>query len=285
MKVKIAGIQIDVRLADRTHNLETMSRWARRAVAEDDVRLSIFPECALSGYCYDSREEAWEHAESADGPACQALVEVARETRSHLIYGYLERRGAKLHNSVNLVGPEGLVGTYRKTHIPYLGVDRFTDTGTEPYEVHTAGELRIGMLICYDGSFPEPSRILALRGADLIALPTNWPPGSGCTANVVPNARALENAVYFAAVNRVGEERGFDFIGQSSLIDTNGWVITSASPETAEQILIAEIDPEIAREKHLKRIPGKHEIHRFRDRRPDLYGPLVEPLIEGPIRY
>lgn len=285
MTTKIAGCQIDVRFADRAYNLETMARWTKKACAETQAQLVIFPECALTGYGYDTREEALAQAEASDGPSCHEMVDVAIQTKAHIVYGFIERRGAKLYNAVNLVGPEGLVGTYRKTHLPYMGLDRFADHGSEPYEIFTAGELKIGMLICYDCSFPEPSRVLALRGADLIVLPTNWPPGAGCTANVVPNARALENCIFYAAVNRVGEEKGFPFIGQSSIVDTNGWVMAAAEPETAEQIITAEIDSNLARNKHLKRVPGKHEIHRFRDRRPELYGPIVESLVEGPIRY
>src|SRR5256885_901773 len=74
-------------------------------------------------------------------------------------------------------------------------------------------ELRIGMNICYDGSFPEAARCLMLLGADLIVLPTNWPTGAISTAKTLIPARALENHLYYAAVNRVGTERGFQFIG------------------------------------------------------------------------
>ena len=118
--------------------------------------------------------------------------------------------------------------------------------------------------------------MLSLLGADLIVLPTNWPPTSGLTADVIPQARALENHVYFMAVNRIGTERGFEFIGKSSICDPRGGVVAAARHRD-EEILFAEIDPAFARQKHLVNIPGKHEVHRFRDRRPDLYGPLVDP--------
>jgi predicted amidohydrolase len=133
----------------------------------------------------------------------------------------------------------------------------------------------MGMNICYDVSFPESSRIMALAGAELIALPTNWPPGAGCVACYAPNTRAMENHVYYIAVNR--EERGFRFIGQSRICEPNGNTLASAD-ETSETILYAEIDPAIARNKHLVRVPGKHEIHRFYDRRPEMYGAIVEPV-------
>src|SRR5207249_1016776 len=133
---------------------------------------------------------------------------------------------------------------------------------------------RIGLNICYDASFPEAARALALLGADLVALPTNWPSGSECVATHVINTRALENGIYYAAVNRVGTEEGFTFIGGSRICDPSG--NTLAEGEGARgTILYAEIDAERARSKHVVRVPGKHEIHRFADRRPEIYDVLT----------
>ncbi|MSR59641.1 MAG: carbon-nitrogen hydrolase family protein, partial [Planctomycetaceae bacterium] len=136
-------------------------------------------------------------------------------------------------------------------------------------------ELRVGMNICYDAAFPEAARSLAILGADLIALPTNWPPGAQCTAASVINARAIENAVYYIAVNRVGTERGFEFIGRSKIVNTSGETIAE-SQTLGEEILYADIDPARSRQKHIIRVPGKHEIDRLADRRPDMYGLLTE---------
>ncbi len=105
----------------------------------------------------------------------------------------------------------------------------FTTPGNRPFAVQDAGDLRVGMNICYDASFPEAARSLALLGADLIVLPTNWPPGSECTAACCINARALENGVFYLAVNRVGTERGFRFIGQSRICDPTGDTLTTRS--------------------------------------------------------
>jgi len=190
--------------------------------------------------------------------------------------GMLERDGSRVFNAAVLVGPAGVVGSYRKVHLPYLGIDMFTSYGDRPFAVHAAGDLNVGMLICYDAAFPEASRSLALQGADLIALPTNWPPGAECTACSVINARALENAVYFIAVNRVGTERGFPFIGMSKICDTNGQTLAE-SKTTDEDILYADIDLARARRKHILRVPGKHEIDRMADRRPEMYGLLTQP--------
>jgi 5-aminopentanamidase len=121
---------------------------------------------------------------------------------------------------------------------------------------------------------------LTLLGADLIVLPTNWPSGAINTARYLVQARALENHIYYAAVNRVGEERGFRFIGMSRIADMSGDLL-AASPGDKEEILYAEIDPARARAKRIVHIPGKYEIDRVADRRPEMYGLLSEPVARG----
>jgi predicted amidohydrolase len=133
----------------------------------------------------------------------------------------------------------------------------------------------MGMTICYDASFPEASRVLTLLGADLVVLPTNWPSGARSTARYLVQARALENHIYYAAVNRVGEEGGFQFIGLSRIVDCNGELLASSDGD-AETMLYAVVDPSRARNKQIVHIPGKYEINRVTDRRPEMYGPLCE---------
>ena len=152
----------------------------------------------------------------------------------------------------------------------------FVDPGDRPFAVHDAGGLKVGMHICYDGGFPETARVLTLLGADLLVLPTNWPTHSECAAEHMIPTRAMENTVYVMAVNRVGEESGFRFIGGSSIVDPGGRVLARAGPD-AEEVLQAEIDPTLARRKHLVRVPGRHEIDRIADRRPRFYEALVAP--------
>jgi len=278
--MKIAGVQMDVELGNSEKNLSNMIdrlEIATRAGAT----LAVFPECALTGYCFESIEEAREHAEEIPGPSTEKMREVCNRLGCYAVYGLLEADGDRIFNACVLVGPEGVVGSYRKIHLPQLGVDCFTTHGDRPFGVWSVGEAKVGMHICYDGAFPEAPRAMALLGADLIVLPTNWPPGTECTAGCISNARALENNVYFMAVNRVGTERGFRFIGHSRICDTDGSVLDDA-PHADETILYAEIDLERARQKHLVRVPGKHEIHRFADRRPEMYSPLVDPKLVPP---
>lgn len=269
----VAGVQMDVALGNPEANHAKIE--ARLAEAAGmGAALAVFPECALAGYCFESLDEARPFAETVPGPSTSRWSETCRKLNLHAVVGMLETDGERLFNACVLVGPKGLVGAYRKIHLPMLGVDRFTTPGDRPFEVWSIGAARVGMHICYDGAFPEAPRALALLGADLIVLPTNWPPGTECTAGHVPNTRALENNVYYMAVNRVGVERGFTFIGCSKICDTDGGVLAEA-PHASEAILHAEIDVDRARNKRLVRVPGKHEIHRFADRRPDMYGPIV----------
>ncbi len=274
--MKVAGVQIDITLGDAPRNVARMADSIRET-ARQGAALAIFPECAVSGYCYSSLAEARENSEPVTGPSVQGLAKACRETGTFAVVGMLERDGERLFNAAVLIGPEGVAATYRKIHLPYLGVDMLTTHGDRPLAVHAVGnDLRIGMNICYDAAFPEATRVMALAGADLVALPTNWPPGAETTARHAIPTRALENAIYFAAVNRVGEERGFRFIGLSSICGPNGEVL-AASTDESETILYAEIDPARARQKRIIRVPGKHEIDRLADRRPEFYGPLTAP--------
>ena len=265
---------MDVELANVENNRNTMLKHLAETTGNGAV-LTVFPECAATGYCFDSLEESMTVAEAPNGDTCQAMATACKETNSHAIYGYLEKSSDKLFNSLNLVGPEGLVGTYRKIHLPFLGVDRFTSVG-DSFGVFDIGWARVGLHICYDGSFPESGRCLALQGADLLVLPTNWPPGSMSAADVIPNARAMENHTYFMSVNRVGVERGFEFIGKSKVCDPDGVDMVFENHKT-EAVFYADIDPLISRQKKLVRVPGKHEIDRFEDRHPDKYSTITAP--------
>ena len=273
--MKIAGVQMDVRIGDIAGNLQRMRDRFVEA-RKNGAALVVFPECAVPGYCFNSREEAREFAQPIPGPAVEFMADLCRDHGGLAAFGLLEADGSRLFNSAVLVGPDGLISRYRKVHLPFLGVDRFTDYGDEPFAVAEAEGVRFGLNICYDAGFPEPARCLTLLGADLIVLPTNWPPGAECAADYAINTRALENTVFYIAVNRVGEERGFKFIGNSRICDPLGRTLASA-PHTDECILYADIDPARARQKHSIRIPGTNEVNRIADRRPEMYGEIVKP--------
>ena len=276
---RVAAVQMDPKLGRLDENLDRILERLAEA-AGGGAHLVVFPECALSGYGFSSREDGLAHAVPIDGDEVGNVIAACARFRCYGIFGLLERDGSRLFNACVLTGPDGVIGAYRKVHLPYLGIDMFVDPGDRPFAVHDAGGIRVGMHICYDGSFPETARVLALLGADLLVLATNWPTHSECAAEHMIPTRAMENTVYAMAVNRVGEENGFRFIGSSSIVDPNGRVLARAGADT-DEVITAEIDPARARQKHLVRVPGRHEINRIGDRRPAFYEVLVAPNGRG----
>lgn len=276
----LACVQTDIRLGDVTSNLNTVLT-AIDAAAERRADLVVFPECMLTGYGFNTRQEAIPHGRSLEDPLFGAIAERLAKHRQFATLGFLELAPGssegepRLFNAAALIGPRGVVGHYRKIHLPHLGVDRFVDRGDLPYRVLQAGEARVGLAICYDSSFPEPIRVLALEGADIIALGTNWPNAAVRTADIVPPARSMENHLFFVAANRIGSERGFDFCGRSSIFGPDGVELarTSGAEPT---ILYAEVDLAQARNKRIERTPGAHVIDRFADRCPSFYRGLDE---------
>lgn len=277
--MKIAGVQMDIEIANVEANLERMQQRVLETTAAGAL-LTVFPECTTTGYCLDSLDEVKSLAENLEGPSISRVRQWCRQLSTMVVFGFLEQVDERIYNSVALVGPTGTLGVYRKVHLPFLGLDRFTTPGDRLGDVSETPQVRIGMNICYDISFPESARILTLQGAELIVLPTNWPPTSKLAAEVIPNTRALENHVYFMAINRIGNERGFEFIGKSKICDPHGNNLAFAD-HAEEAILYADIEPVVARQKHLVSIPGQHEIHRVNDRRPELYGGLTHSMGTG----
>jgi predicted amidohydrolase len=131
------------------------------------------------------------------------------------------------------------------------------------------------MNICYDINFPEAPRALKLLGAELFVLPTNWPEGAWRTPKFMLNARAQENHINLVAVNRVGIERVWRFIGQSKIVDCNGDIIVEASADK-EEILFAEIDIQAANQNKIVNVAGAYEMDRIADRRPEFYAPVAQ---------
>ncbi|MDV6032242.1 MAG: carbon-nitrogen hydrolase family protein [Phycisphaera sp. RhM] len=289
----IACVQSDVSFAQPAANLARVLAWMQKAADPDHAgesgsgksraaELIVFPECMLTGYTFDSRKQALDAALELDDPIFRQLIDAAGQWRQIVTIGFLERSGDKLYNSAAMLGGNGVLGCYRKIHLPALGVDRFVDRGDRDYQTHVvqtarSGDARIGLAICYDASFPEPMRVLGLAGAEIIALGTNWPNEGIRTPSIVPPARSMENHLYFVAANRVGSENGFQFCGRSSICGPDG-VVLAKSDDDQETILFAEADLSIARNKTIRRTPGTHVIDRFADRRPEFYGKIVQPV-------
>jgi predicted amidohydrolase len=247
-----------------------MSVHAMRQAAAEGASFVVFPELSLTGYCFETRGEALEHAIGAGDEAFETLTDACAELDQVIAVGYLERMDQGFANVVSLIGGDGIVGHYRKTHLPHLGVDKWTEQGWDPLELYEVGELKVGLLICFDASFPEATRLLAMQGADVIVLPTNWPAEAIDKAGWLPNTRAYENVIYFASVNRVGEEGGYVFHGLSRVCGPEGGTLVDG-PADEPAILIADIDPARARAKRIERRQGEYWLDRMGQRREDLY--------------
>ncbi|MGV3615245.1 MAG: carbon-nitrogen hydrolase family protein [Fimbriimonas sp.] len=273
--MRLACVQMDVVFGDFDGNTAAVVAHLERLKAKG-VELAVFPEASLTGYCVDCVEDARRIAipgVSGDeiGTALQTVQEACERLDIVAVVGFAERSGEDVHNTAALFEPGRRPRIYRKTHLPELGLDRFVKAGAEiPLFETRLG--RIGILICYDLRPPEATRVLALAGAELLVLPTNWPEGAETSAEHVAIARAAENRIFVATCNRVGEENGFRFIGRSKIIHPTGRVLAAA--DAGEETLVADIDLSEARQKRTVNIPGKYEIDVMGSRRPELYGEL-----------
>jgi predicted amidohydrolase len=223
-----------------------------RAIDAFQGDLLVFPELALSGYQFLSKEEVWELAEEVPtGPVCQRLAEAIQGRTFYIVVGLAEREHDCVYNSAVLIGPNGYIGTYRKTHLFFEETLWFTP-GNTGFQVWDIGRAKIGLLVCFDWFYPEAARTLALKGADILCHPSNL---------VLPHCpdamvtRCLENHVFAITANRVGrEQRGaksaLSFIGLSEIVAPNGEIFHRASPNESELFTYA-IDVTQARNKHL----------------------------------
>jgi predicted amidohydrolase len=267
--VRAAAVQLAPALGDVAANRARIAC----AIASTRADLVVFPECALSGYGFDSKDAAWPSAETVPGPSTEAWAAACKAAGRRTIVGLLERDGDRLFNAAVLVGPAGVEGVYRKTHLPWLGVDRFTTPGDLGFPVFETPVGRIGILVCYDLSFPEAARCLKLGGAQLVCVPTNWPMAAQVSCVHAPPVRAQENHLHLLTCDRVGEEAGFRFRGGSSITDFDGRVLAVAGD--AEETILADLDLAGADHNRVVNVPGLYELDRIAHRRPEIYGRIT----------
>jgi predicted amidohydrolase len=271
--MRIACVQSNVVFANPTANAD-LAIEKLNLLKDQEVDLAIFPEAFLTGYCVASAAQAESIAISRTFEGLSKIPETVDTLGIGAVIGFGEQGvEGELYNSAAMFEPEVPTRFYRKTHLPFLGYDRFADPGNE-LEVFDTRWGKIGILICFDLRPPEAARTLALKGADLIVLPTNWPIGAEVSANHVSIARAAENKVFVATCNRVGTENGTTFIGKSRIIATNGFVLEEAG--NREEVLIADLDLSEARDKRIVNIPGEYEMEVFACRQPNLYQVLTD---------
>jgi predicted amidohydrolase len=270
--LRVAAGQFGSIISDADANVQRALDIMRTARSQG-VELLVLPECGLTGYVFHTADEALTAALDREGPELAALATEAAALDMVVVVGFLERAGDILFNTAVLLGPGGLRADYRKTHLPFLGADRFVTPGeNEPVLVETDFGV-VGLSICYDLRFPEWARCLALGGADIIVNPTNWPEPAQRVAELYTRVRAAENHVYVIAANRGDQERGVPFIGRSQVIDPVGTIL--ASSERGDELVIADIEPLAARDKDITVPEADFAISLFGGRRPHLYNALT----------
>jgi predicted amidohydrolase len=267
-KIKIALAQISCKPEDKAENLTKIQKTVVKA-RKQNADLIIFPELSLTGYVV--RDQIYELAETIPGPLCRIIEEVARKTKSYIIFGMpelSEKTQATIHNTAVFVGPKGLIGKYRKMHLPTHSVfeeKRYFRPGYQTAVFDTALG-RIGLIICYDIFFPELSRLTRLKGAQLIVCISASPATRRAFFETLTIARAMENAVFLAYVNLVGIEDGLQFWGGSRMVGPSGKVLAQAKYDE-EDFVICDINYADIRS-------VETFVPTLKDLRPELFGEL-----------
>ncbi|MGW1280609.1 carbon-nitrogen hydrolase family protein [Streptomyces tsukubensis] len=259
--LRTALLQSSGTLGSVEANLAELDAAAARAAAAG-ARLLVTSELFLTGYAIGDRVPRL--AETADGPSAAAVAATAARHGLAVAYGYPERAGDLVHNSVQLIGPDGTrLANYRKTHLFGCFEREWFTPGDRPVVQAELDGLRIGMLICYDVEFPENVRAHALAGTDLLLVPTaQMHPFQFVAESLVP-VRAFESQLYIAYVNRTGPEAEFEFVGLSTLAGPDG--VARVRAGRGEELLFAEADPDFL-------AASRAGNPYLADRRPALYG-------------
>jgi len=267
--VRVAVVQFEPRVGVENLKANALAVEQRvTAAADAGAGLIVLPELATTGYVFETREEAYAHAEAVpDGPTVELFARIAAARNVYIVGCVAELDGVKLYDTAVLVGPEGYIGRYRKTHLWNTEKLWFTP-GNEGFSVFDTKIGRIGLLVCWDIWFPETARIVAQLGADIICIPTGWvwapPPlydASGvCMAAYLTITAAHANNVFIATADRIGQERGAGFMGNSLI----------AGPDE-DTIIYADVDLTAARTAPIWN--QLNDLHR--DRRTDLYDQML----------
>lgn len=251
--MQVGFVQINSRLLDVEGNIDR----ALRLIGRKQADLIVIPELFNTGYNFRNRREVASVAELIpQGPTTEVLKEFSKRDGSMIVAGIAERKGTSLYNSAVVVKRGEYLGAYRKVHL-FHNEKKFFKPG---FEFKVFG--KVGVMVCFDWYFPESARTLMLKGAQVIAHPSNL---------VLPNCpeamktRALENRVYTVTADRVGEERHLHYIGQSEIVNPRGQIIYRASA-TKEECVVRKIDLAMARNKTVT--PRNNLVW---DRRPRAY--------------
>ncbi len=264
-----------------TGDKESMTRVHEdkvREAASAGAQVMCFQELFYGPYFCQVQDEVWfEYAESVPGPTVERFQQLARDSRMVLILPVYEReQEGVLYNTAAVIDADGTyLGKYRKTHIPQVKgfwEKFYFRPGNLGYPVFDTAVGRIGVYICYDRHFPEGWRALGLAGAQIVFNPSATSRGlSMYLWNLEQPASAVANEYFVGAINRVGVEPlgDNDFYGSTYFVDPRGQLVGEAASDKVEELVIRDLDLD-----KLAEVRGLWQF--YRDRRPDMYGPLTE---------
>jgi len=269
-KIRIALAQIGCKREDKAENLAKMEKATTKA-KKQNADLVIFPELSLTGYVV--RDQIYELAETIPGSSTKVMENIAKKTKVYTVFGMpelSEKTQATIYNAAVLLGPEGVIGKYRKMYLPTHSVfeeKRYFRPGYQTAVFDTKLG-KIGLIICYDIFFPEVSRLTRLKGAKLIVCISASPAVRRTFFETLTVARAMENTAFLAYVNLVGVEDGLQFWGGSRLIDSSGKILAKAKYDE-EDLVIGKV-------KYADMRSAETFVPTLRDLRPELFDELKE---------
>jgi 5-aminopentanamidase len=268
MTTRIACAQVPLSVGETAANRATCAA-AIESAARDGAQIVVLPELASSGYVFADRGELASLAETRDGATIAEWAKLAEAFGVIIVGGVPEAADEEVYNSAAIVDPTGLRAVYRKAHL-WDSENAVFDRGDDLPVVVDTDHGRVGVMICYDVEFPEWVRAVSLSGADLLCAPVNWPllprpAGERPTEMVRALAGAGMNRMPIAVCDRVGTERGQDWIGGSVITDADGYPVATGEFGQAG-LVIGDVDLTQSR---IKRINTHNDVHG--DRRTDLY--------------
>jgi len=279
LKVNVTCVQMEPVLRGFHKNLEKMCVLIEQTMSEKpQTDLIVFPELITTGY--ECGKDFQELAETVpDGMSMKIIGALAKEYKVHIVYGFPEKDADHddvLYNSAVLIDDAGDVkGIYRKVHLFAKEKDYFKAGNAFP--VFTTAVGKLGIMICWDAAFPEVARSLALKGADLLVVPTNWEKAylSSIETNnqmdwdLVTRARAMDNCIHLASANRIGHDQTISFFGRSNIIGPTGDTIAELLDEV-EGLISGELDYSLQ-----ARLRTEYYTF-YEDRRPDTYSDITK---------
>lgn len=272
VRIAVCQLYLDI---ERPELCSTTATTAIENSIRSGAQIVVLPELCNSGYNFVSKDEVAKRCVKLDGPLIASWKLIATQNNVVIVAGLAIEENGRFWNASVIIDHSGLLGWYAKAHL--FGTEsEFFESGDQKPLVVDSSHGRIATMVCYDIEFSEWVRLVMLEGAQILALPTNWP-NTGQSIPQTPlevvrvQAAASQNKMVVAAADRCGIERGLDWVGASVITDFEGVIRTIADPtiKNGEQILLADV--ELPNDTAL----GEHNDVR-KDRRPELYSDVLK---------